>query len=240
MGPKDKWVQKRQVYDTFIRGRSDIHNSILQTIRADIPRTFPKVEWMHEARPKIQELLVSYAAVQRGDGYLQGFNYIMSILFHVFHETEYAEADTWWCFSRMVGLIRPLMPDFNATWFHWYRTHWFNEFHVRLRKKRPRVESILASSAEIFSSLVTVKWFMIWFAQNISFDEIFILWDFMIEQKPERLMHIYTLIAYQIVYDSATTVTYRWSSEPSRLMHSLLDTRISGVENLIQNIRRCL
>jgi len=240
MGPKDKWRQKRQVFHTFIRGRTDVDPSILQTIRADMPRTYPRIEWMQDVRSKIQDLLVSYAAVQRGDGYLQGFNYIMSILLCVFDGTEYEEADTWWCFARIVGLIRPMMPDFNTTWFHWYRTHWLDEFHTRLRKKRPRVESILATDAEIFSSLVTVKWFMIWFAQNVSFEEIFILWDFIIEQKAERLMHVYTLIAYQLVLECATTVTYRWSQEPSRLMHAILNMKVTGIESVIVNVRRLL
>ena len=240
MGPKVSWFGKRKMYETFVRGRDDVDQTTLTTIRADMPRTYPEVEAMKDATPTIRSLLISYAAVQRGDGYLQGFNYIMTILWFTFEKEPYAEADTWWCFTRVVGLIRPLMPDFNVTWFHWYRNHWFEEFHRKLKRRRPHIESIISRDTNTFSGLITVKWFMIWFAQNFSFEEIFILWDFIIAQPKQYLMQVYTLITYEIIYEAAPSVTYQWSNEPVGLLHKLLSIKVKNVAGLIENIEQSL
>lgn len=237
MGPAATWSNKREMFEHFVRGRSDIEPDILAIIRADLPRTYPEISSMETAIPTISSLLVSYAAVHRGDGYLQGFNYIMAILWFTFKEEEYAEADTWWCFTKIVGLIRPLMPDFNVAWFHWYRKHWFKDFQRKLKKKRPLVESIIAADADVFSNLVTVKWFMIWFAQTFTFDEIFLLWDFILSQPKERLVHVYALITYEIIYEAAPILSYKWSKEPTGLLHKILSLKVQNVPHLIQRVK---
>tara|TARA_B100000780_G_C21070225_1_gene430601 strand:- start:376 stop:1014 length:639 start_codon:yes stop_codon:yes gene_type:complete len=210
------------------------------TIRADMPRTYPKIEWVQENAKKLETLLVSYAAVQRGDSYLQGFNYIMTILLYTFKETKHADADTWWCFARIVGLIRPLMPDFNVVWFHWLRRHWIANFFTRLKKHRPLLASMLDNSSPEFSCLITCRWFMIWFTQTVDFEEIFELWDFIIEQPPRLLMQVYTMLTYEIIYEAAPTLTYQWAQEPVRLMHAFLGLRVKTVSGAIERVRRNL
>lgn len=238
MGKKQK--HKRHLYYTFIQGRDNIPKDVLSVIKADIPRTYPQNEWVCRNANTIQTLLVQYAAVHRGDSYLQGFNYTMTIIFRVFHETEHAEADTWWCFSSIVGRIRPLMPDFNITWFHWCRRHWMNEFHRRLSQKRPVLESIIANEAEAFSSLLTIKWFMLWFAQSVEFEEIFELWDFLIQLPSQHLMMAYTLIAFEVLHKAAPTITYTWTQSPTNLLHTLLNLRFSGIANIVALVKRKL
>ena len=121
-----KWA-KRTLYYEYIQGRDDITPSLLKTIQVDLPRTYPQIPWVKQHSARIEALLVAYAAVHRGDSYLQGFNYLMTILLYTFQETTHADADTWWCFSRIVGLVRPMMPDFNVSWFHWMRRHWLDD-----------------------------------------------------------------------------------------------------------------
>jgi len=231
---------KRDIYYTYIQDRDDIPHSVRLTIHADMPRTHHSVPWVQQHIDIIQKLLVSYAAVHRGDSYLQGFNYMMATVLHVFHGTKHAEADTWWCFARIVGLIRPLMPDFNVAWFHWLRRHWLAEFYSALNKHRPRLAAILADQADAFSSLITVKWFMIWFAQTVEFDEIFELWDFIIAQPPRLLMRVYTMLTYEILYEAAPTLTYQWSQEPTRLMHAFLNFKVTNVTAAIDRVKQKL
>ena len=133
----DSISEKRDIYYCYVKGRQDISNSARITIQHDMPRTYPNIPCVRDNRAKLQTLLLEYAAVHRGDGYLQGFNYIMAILMCVFKGTTHADADTWWCFARIVGLIRPLMPDFNVAWFHWLRRHWLSHFYSELKKKSP-------------------------------------------------------------------------------------------------------
>lgn len=246
---QDKWRQKligptvgekRELYRAYIRHRRDVSHTVLQTIRRDMPRTYADQPAVRADIHRVETLLVTYAAVHRGDSYLQGFNYIMAILWQVFKETEHAEADTWWCFARVVGLVRPLMPDFNVTWFHWMRRHWLAQFHRELKRKRPKLESILANQTEEFSCLVTVKWFMIWFAQAVPYEDIFTLWDFIIDQPPRLLMKIYTMLTFEILYEAAPDITYQWSQQPTRLMHALLCIKVRGIERAIEQVRRHL
>lgn len=231
---------KRELYYIYIRPRKDISRQIRQTIQRDMPRTFHQQTVVRQTIKTVEKLLISYAAVNRGDSYLQGFNYIMAIVWHVFKDTEHAEADTWWCFSRIVGLVRPLMPDFNVTWFHWMRRHWLATFNEKLTKKRPKLASILCDRTEEFSTLVTVRWFMIWFAQTVPFQDLFHLWDFIIEQPPELLMKVYTMLTFQILYEAAPSITYQWSQEPTKLMHAFLGLQVEGIDHAIAEVKRLL
>lgn len=230
-------VEKRELYYRYIKGRKEIHPSLRTVILADMPRTYPNQPQVTRHIRTIQRLLISYAAVQRGDSYLQGFNYIMAITWQVFKDTEHAEPDTWWCFARIVGLIRPLMPDFNVTWFHWMRRNWLQHFYEMLKKRRPRLNSILHHRTEEFSCLITVRWFMIWFAQTIAYEDLFKVWDFIIEQPPHLHMKIYTKIAFEIIYEAAPSITYQWAQEPTKLMHTFLNIQVTGIEHILEKIK---
>lgn len=237
MGPRPS--EKRAIYYKFIQMRKDISSSVLTTIQADMPRTFQGNQWVTVHRNTIEKLLVSYAAIHKGDSYLQGFNYFMSMLLYVFQHTEHAEADSWWCFARIVGLIRPLMPDFNVAWFHWVRKHWIEELYNKLYK-RPRFQAILYNDLDSFSSIVTVRWFMIWFAQTISFSDLPLLWDFIIDQPPKNLMRIYTLLTFEILEEAAPAITYEWSKNPSELLFSILSIKVENIVEAIQRVQKKL
>lgn len=240
MGTPEQIEMKRTLYTSFVDGRDDADRDIVQTIDNDIPRTFPDVAWMHEHKDVIRALLISYAAVHRGDSYLQGFNYLMATVYRVFHDQEHALPDTWWCFSRVVSLVRSLMPDFNVTWFHWCRRHWFGDFHRRLRRNSPALESILRNHHETFSTLTTVKWFMLWFCQTVVYEELLELWDFLIDIDPQSLMRAYTLITFEILLEASPTISYNWSQNPAEAVHSIIAMRVRGVKNIVRRVKRCL
>ena len=237
MGTAQDIERKRQLYSAHVCGRIDVNPpDIINTIKKDLPRTFPKEPWVVEHLPEIEKLLISYAAVHKGDSYLQGFNYHMTILFRVFYDTEFAMADTWWCFCKIMGLIRPMIPDFNTSWFHWCRQHWIEELFKRLRRTRPQLHSMFEDEKEHFSTLVTCKWFMLWFAQNVPWSDLFKLWDFLIQLSPEHLLNAYTLLTHEILKEAAAAITYRWSQEPVGALNSLLTLRIHGIEKLAQRV----
>lgn len=240
MGCPDSVRHKRELYASFVAGRADASEDDCQTIHADLPRTFHDVVWVRNAEDRIAKLLTEYAAVHRADGYLQGFNYAMTLLLFVFKDCPDADADTWWCFSRIVGLIRPLMPDFNVAWFDWYRRHWLGEFHQRLAKHCPRLEMILSQESETFSALITVKWFMIWFAQTVPFDDLLVLWDFLIERPPSQLMNAYMLLTFEILRECAPDISYNWPQNPANFVHHFLDLRVEGITEVVTRARRHL
>jgi hypothetical protein len=81
---------------------------------------------------------------------------------------------------------------------------------------------------------------MIWFTQTVDFDEIFKLWDFIIGQPPKLLMQVYTMLTYEIIYDVAPTLTYKWAQEPIGLMHAFLGIRVKTMGPAIERVKRNL
>jgi len=229
---------KRHLYHTFINGTNDCSESTRTTIDADMPRTYPEQVAIQAQTDKIKQILIEYASLHKGDSYLQGFNYMVAILLNVFKDEEEHMADVWWCFSAVVGRIRPFIPDFNMAWFQWCRKHWMDEFHKRLKKKRPMLDKILQRHSETIGTLLPCKWFMIWFAQTVQFEEIFELWDFLIQLPPQHLMMAYTLFAYEIFQEAAPVVTYQWSVEPTNLLHTILSLRVKKIGPALQRVRQ--
>lgn len=238
MGNDTTVSKKRELYQVYARHRRDIPDDLLRIIQRDLPRTFPEVPWVADHSANIESLLVMYAAIHKGDSYLQGFNYHMTILYHVFEGSEHAMADTWWCFSRVIGLVRPLMPDFNITWFHWCRRHWTEDLFRRLRRSRPQLHSILDNQQEHFSTLVTCKWFFLWFAQTVPWQDIFDLWDILIQAPPRELLRIYMLLSHEILKEVAPTITYKWSQDPSNVLHALLSVNVRGIHLMAKKVIR--
>jgi hypothetical protein len=234
MGSPDDIQHKRTLYKEYVEGHGDVSNQTLHVIAADVPRTW--AQHPLTGRETISQLLVEYAAVQRGDSYLQGFSYIMTVFWMVFHTTPEARADTWWCFSRVVGLVRPLMPDFNTKWFHWYRLHWLENFNTQLQRKCPVLSNIISDEMEIFSSLITVKWFMLWFSQTIAFEDIFKLWDFLISVPPHHLMQAYAKITLEIICEAAPQLTYTCFGNATNTVHQILKMRVNGIEHILERV----
>ena len=229
---------KRYVYYKYIQNRVGVSESTLQTIIADIPRTFAgetKVDSTY-----VQNLLIEYATVQSGDSYLQGFSYFMVILCTVFSGSEHAKADAFWCFSKLVGIIRPMMPDFNCEWTSWNRTFWINDLVKKIGKERPLLEAICCEEMEIFSSLILVKWYMLWFSQNIVYEEVVELWDFLLGLPTCKLMHAYNSVALVIISQAAGDIVYKNEGQAVPVIYQLLDLKVSNVPNLIKLVKKTL
>jgi len=229
---------KRSVYYKYIQNRIDVSESTLQTIIADIPRTFSGKTKVDSAY--VQNLLLEYATVQSGDSYLQGFSYFMVILCTVFDETEHAKADAFWCFSSLVGIIRPMMPDFNCVWFEWNKTFWINSLIKKIGKERPLLEAIICEEMEIFSSLILVKWYMLWFSQNIVYEEVVELWDFLLSLSEDKLMHAYNSIAVTIISQAADDIVYKCGGQAVPVIYQLLDLKVTNIQNLIKIVKKTL
>ena len=238
MGNDQDIAYKRVLYTKFILNSNNIEHQLKGIIQRDMPRTYPRNTWVQHNIKTIQQLLIEYASIPQGDGYLQGFNFLMAITYKVFKGTTHEREDTSWCFSRIIGLVRPLIPDFNSNWFHWSRNYWVNHLLQKLSKKRPQLHSILLTNQERFSVLSTCKWFMLWFAQNIDFDEIHVLWDVLVKTSSRKLLKVYIMIMYEILKEAAPTLTYKWSQEPSALLHELLTIRIKGIDTLVNKISK--
>lgn len=233
----DELKNKRHLYHRFISGLTDVPNEIKITIKADMPRTYPSIEWIQNNTEDIETILTEYAAVHKADSYLQGFNYIVAIVLYVMKdEPEHKMADTFWCTAGIIGRIRPFVPDFNIAWFKWCERHWMKEFQIKLRKKRPQLSHILSKQEECLSKLIPCKWFLIWFAQTIAFDELFLLWDFFIQLPPQQLMKAYIMFTYEIFNERAT---YKWATvDASELLMEILMMKVENIGSILKKVQK--
>ena len=66
----------------------------------------------------------------------------------------------------------------------------------------------------------------------------YVLWDFLISVNPQKLMHVYTQITYEILAEAAPTITYKWGRDPTDAVHSILSLKVSGVKNIIKRVSK--
>jgi hypothetical protein len=54
------------------------------------------------------------------------------------------------------------------------------------------------------------------------------------------LMKVYTMITIEIIQEVAPTVTYKSVRNSNKAIHQILNFKVSGVEHLIQRVRKKL
>jgi hypothetical protein len=77
---------------------------------------------------------------------------------------------------------------------------------------------------------------MLWFAQTVNYTEIFKLWDFLIQTPPQKLMHAYTAITFEILCQVAPEITYQWTQRPTNVMYVLLGVKVNGISSAIERV----
>ena len=110
----------------------------------------------------VKTLLNQYVQVMPCDGYLQGFNYITTILYKVYSENdiEFALADTWWSMVSVIAIIRPMIPDHDPRDFMRYTKRWSKYYKNHIQMKNARVHALLEPHYIIICPMITVKWLM--------------------------------------------------------------------------------
>ena len=104
IGNNDTIHQRRKLFYNVINTFPYSIPPQLETlITKDMPRTsFEGSDWFDEKENMlvIESLLHQYVSIMPCDGYLQGFGYLMSLLYYVFsrHDKEHSIPDSWWAF----------------------------------------------------------------------------------------------------------------------------------------------
>ena len=147
-----------------------IPNKASVEIARDVPRTSDHVD-----EEVLETLLHQYVQILPCDGYLQGFNYIIHILYHVFSkdDQEHATADTWWAATTVIGIIRPMIPDHDPDDYARYTRRWGKHYIKYIQIHSPRTHAWLTPFYDSLLPTLTVKWLMIWFTQLFDIDNCF-------------------------------------------------------------------
>ena len=93
LGDYETILQQRKMYhNIIIHHPYEIDTDIARQIKADIPRTTlhhdHSLTLSDNKKKIIETLLTQYVQIMPCDGYLQGFNYIMALLYHVYEKED--------------------------------------------------------------------------------------------------------------------------------------------------------
>lgn len=234
--------EKRKIYhNVIVKYPYSIDNKLDTQINKDLPRTnLQGSAWLTDDKKNIIELILhQYIQVMPCDGYLQGFAYIISVLYYVYesHDKEHALSDTFWSFVAIVSIIRPSIPDHDPDDFIEYTKTWSNHFKRHLKYNDSRTHTWLKSFYESITPTLTVKWIMIWFTQQFELKELLILWDAIITCENAYRLKLMAIIASNIVIQHSNSIE-NWSYTcPTEIGPRLMSVKASDAEVIIQNSR---
>lgn len=224
----------RRLYDKKV---IHIDTSLLpdaEQINLDIPRTYADDEWFTPERQyEVKRMLKQYAAVYRGDGYIQGFNYVMTICYYVYGKDFIADA--WWTFVNIISTVRPIIPDFNMKWFVWTREEWLKKFRKKIKSHRKNLWNLLEPHMAQLSHIILVKWILIWFAQTFSLEDVVYIWDALFLCKAQDRMNLYVALSVAIVNQASAKL---FDASPTNLPGVFLEYRAEKPIQLIESARQ--
>ena len=183
--------------------------------------------------------MCQFAVIHPADNYLQGFNYIMATLYYVYynHDPEYAMADTWWSFCKILSCIRPCLPDDCIVHFKDYTKCWSKYFKNHLKSYDQTLYHIVTPSFDNICQNLQVKWLMIWFCQNFSLQHIIIIWDALITCEPTDRAKLKGIIAANILIQSSTNIIDLYRKSPTEVAYHIINFKAVDPGVIIKNSR---
>lgn len=243
LGDYETILQQRKMYhNIIIHHPYEIDSEISRQIKADIPRTtlvHDNVSLSDKRQKIVESLLVQYVQIMPCDGYLQGFNYIMALLYDVYvnQDVEHALADTWWSMVAIVSVMRPMIPDHDPHDFERYTKKWSVYYKNHLKLKNNRLYILLEPHLATILPMITVKWLMIWFTQLFALDEIKIVWDALITCDSKHRTKLMAIIAANITIQQGHAIE-KWAREcPSEVGGRLYQARATDATVIIEQSR---
>jgi len=228
-------------HNIIIHHPYEIEPDISRIIKNDMPRTN-----LHHGTPMtsnsqkiIETLLTQYVQIMPCDGYLQGFNYIMALLYKVYEEedVEHALSDTWWSMVSIVSVMRPMIPDHDPHDFQRYTDKWSVYYKNHIQLKNNRLYVLLEPHLSIILPMITVKWLMIWFTQLFALEDIKIVWDALITCDSRHRTKLMAIIAANITIQQGHAIEM-WAREcPSEVGGRLWQCRASDAKVIIEQSR---
>jgi hypothetical protein len=176
------------------------------------------------------------------DGYLQGFNYIVYVLYDVYKrdDIEHVMADTWWSMVTIVSIIRPMIPDHDPTDFTKYTKRWSKHYMNHVQTYDSRTHHLLLPFYDIILPSLTVKWLMIWFTQMFSMNDVVVVWDALITCENRQRTKLMAIIAANITIQHADSIAF-WSREhPTEIGPRLMSVKAKDAKVLIEASRNTM
>ena len=173
MGPPETW--------TDVRKPVEVRTSpYLAQITLDVRRTFPTDHWFDPHRPKLIDLLNTFATVNVGVGYIQGMNFIVFPLWKVYYDTipEWAEEDTMCSLQSILNLtLRTYPRRVDDPRARRYMSTLAGVVRLRALTLDPQMRVLFDADYEPFIVSVVSTVIPTLFANVLALDHVLVLWD---------------------------------------------------------------
>jgi hypothetical protein len=245
IGNEDVILEKRKMYhNIIINFPYSIDNAIDTTIKRDLPRTsFKGSQWLNKDILKsIDTLLYQYVQVMPCDSYMQGFAYIMAVLYYTYetHDKEHALADTFWSFASVISIIRPLIPDHDPEHFLRYTKEWKKYYMYNIECRDKRTHMWLKPFYDMITPTLSVKWIMIWFSQQFDLENLLIIWDAIITCEPTQRTKLFGIIASNITIQNSTSIEQWAEQHPTEIGPRIMSIGGTDAKIIIEESRNAM
>ena len=234
------YLKRKLYYNSVSLFPHAVPKEVQDIISKDIPRT--NILGADTDNEKIEALLHQYATVMPCDSYIQGFAYLMLVLYHVYSENdkEHAMADTFWSFGTIVSIIRPGIPGHDPDDFHKYTAVWKQHYIDNVRINHFLTHRWLTSFYDVLLPSISVKWLMVWFTQQFKLKELLIVWDSIICCDPAKRTKLLAIIAANITLQNKDNIAYWAEHCPSEIGPRLMCAGAKDAKIIVEMSRNAM
>lgn len=196
-----------------------------RVIHQDVQRTH-----LTNEKNELELLLHLYEHTHQADGYVQGMNYLMAMIIHVFP----SRWERWWAFTRIMVFVRPMIPEFHPKWASWFHKYWLVKYKIILKSINRQLYDILEPSLQDIARLMTFRWFFIWFTQTFDKQDLFIIWDALITTPHHRRIALMCAIAAAITSQAQTFIMQHTHTERT---YQIINIKAKQPKQILQHIQ---
>ena len=155
------------LYADLLRMNHD--DEIAESIRIDLPRTFPNNIFFGTIQQNLFNVLIAYSNYDRRIGYCQGLNYIAGLLLLVSKDEEV----TFWLLKH---LIQEVTPDYHIK----SMSGLIKDIGVMaqlIKETVPEVYEHVQNRIGLSWTVILTKWFICIYAEVLPTETVFRIWD---------------------------------------------------------------
>lgn len=149
----------------------------------------------------VERMLFIYAKLNPGQGYVQGMNEIIGVIYYVFasneEHAEFAEADCFWCFTALMSEIRDFFIKSLDESDNGIRGM-MNKLSSLVEKKDKHVFNRLKEQG-IVPQYYSFRWITLLLSQEFPLPDVLRLWDSILSDKNRFDYLIYVCCAMIIL-----------------------------------------
>lgn len=147
---------------------SQYNEEIVNTIKVDLPRTFPDNIYFEQYKRRLFNILIAYACHNPVVGYCQGLNYIAGLILIV---TKDEESSFW----LLRAILENIVPEYHTKTMKGLIRD-INVLTELIKKRAPAIDTKVNELGMPWQVIAT-KWFICIFAEVLPVETVLRIWD---------------------------------------------------------------